>query len=130
MNSYCACGNRIEHCSEDDLITCMNCGIVHGRTLLTDVTHSSYTQSFSKTLVVMYSRSKRFKNMLEQIVCARYSQSDETVLRTIGNKKFETINELLLFMKTMNCRDKRYNSIHLLAKHCVKKKKKLQILKK
>ncbi len=104
---------------EGQLVVCVNCGLVRGCYLSLTRACSSYQQRYQTVMTPTYSRGKRFKAMMNQVVTARFSESDVPVLEKLSGQTFENVDKLLVFLKTLKCRDKRYNSLHLFAKlHC------------
>ncbi len=115
---YCRCNDPVIRLTNEHTEVCINCG-VEKRVLLLEPINISYSQSMSvnATQNTMYSRSKRFASMLDQIVLGSWCQSDEKMVDHLKTSpKFKTVKDMMTVMKTSKLRDKRYSSIHYFSR--------------
>ena len=67
-----------------------------------------------------YSRFKRFSKILDAVLCPTPSHADNLMVEHLFGHKFDTMHELIVFMKESQIRDKRYTSLHFFNRLCVR----------
>ena len=60
----------------------------------------------------VYSRSKRFENLLDSVLYPVFSNKDTQMYKLLEQKRFATVPDLVAFMRATSLLDKRFNSIH------------------
>ena len=63
-----------------------------------------------------YSKLKRFSKILDGVLYPTPATADGKMLKHISLRKYDSLDELRIAMKSADLRDKRYTSIHLFAK--------------
>ena len=112
----CACPEI--RCTDEHTEVCFKCGAEQWPIRLEQI-NISYEQSMGvcRSQNVVYSRTKRFETMLDQVVMGSSCQSDSKMVEHLRRlKRFRTVSDLMAAMKTSRLRDKRYCSLHFFAK--------------
>ena len=92
-------------------LICTNCG--HVEDALVNRDYHSCRDALHQCV---YSRSKRFENLLDSVLYPVFSNKDTQMYKLLETKTFGTVANLIDFMRTTKLLDKRFNSIHLFAK--------------
>ena len=105
------CHVRLIH--ETSTIVCPICGIeTQFLSMLPE--YSSYQQSHAVCPVQSYDRSRRFLNILDQVVTGQRTKSDDRMIEHLSQSApYHDIHQIISAMKKSSLRDKRYNCIHL-----------------
>ena len=114
----CSCGEQKIY--ESNKTICTHCGLE--QPLLEN--HDTY-ESFEDVYTCVYSRRKRFENLVDSVLFPAFHQKDVPVYATLKDKKFKTVDELVHHMKHTPLKDKRFCSTHLFATLTVKNHAKL-----
>mgnify|MGYP003710388131 CR=1 FL=1 len=103
--------------TQESHIVCQDCGAVL-RHFFSCEHMVGYEQWKMCPMTIQYTRVKRFETLLDNVVLGLENRLDYKVLQWIGNTqlKFENKSAILLFLKTIPFTDKRYCSLHLLAR--------------
>lgn len=104
----CTCGEQMIY--ESNKMICTNCGLE--QPLLENHDHH---ESFEDVYTCVYSRRKRFENLVDSILFPAFHQKDNPVYATLKDKTFKTVDELVDHMKHTQLKDKRFCSTHLFA---------------
>ena len=94
-------------------VVCVCCGIERGVPLT--IVQSQPVRDMCP-FPTGYSKLKRFTKILDCVLFPTPTTADEQMLSYLHNRKFDSLEKLLLAMKHGKMRDKRYTSIHLLTK--------------
>ena len=94
---------------------CSECGVVQKT-----VYFVSSINTFNDPIqICFYQRKKRFEKILDQITLPRIENKDIPVYKKLDGNLFDTVDDLKLFIKSLNVQDKRYHSLHAFAKRFV-----------
>ena len=109
---YCPISVLIE---DNGCLLCSGCGVVLR-------SHYQYTTSLSNhsepLQLCMYQRKKRFMDILTKIIFPSIDNKDAPVYKELNkHKPYKTIADITAAMKGINCKDKRYCSLHAFCKH-------------
>ena len=88
--------------------------------------NNDHHTSFEDVYTCVYSRRKRFENLVDSIFFPSFHEKDAPVFSTLKDKKFKSVDELVNFMKRTPLKDKRFCSVHLFSILTVQKHTKLQ----
>ena len=109
------------HCEEGQEVStfhgstvCDTCGREKPPELVTSLTPRDW---ITEPIMHIYSRKKRFKNLLESLLWPAFSQKDNRMVKYLYQfAPFATKKDLLAQIKRSTLSDKRYSSIHFLCK--------------
>ena len=104
----CDCGAPLVH--EKTCYICTECGL---ETKLLE--NRDYHSSYENIHTCVYSRRKRFENLVDSVLYPSFHTKDEPVYEILKDCTFRTVHELIQFMRTLPLKDKRFCSIHLFA---------------
>ena len=114
----CSCGEQFvyEGCHK----ICTSCGLQQPL-----LENHDYHESYEDVNTCVYSRRKRFENLVDSVLFPAFHQKDVPVYKILKDKTFINIDELVTFMRHTPLKDKRFCSIHLFATLTVQKHDKL-----
>lgn len=97
----------------DGFLTCTLCGTI------LDMRHEflNGVENYIEPLqMCVYRRSKRFRDMLRKLVYPYPEQKDQPILEFFLKQQYDTIQDLIVALKSSGIKDKRYQSIHVFGK--------------
>lgn len=103
--------------SDYNTMCCLDCGRERNAPL--SITQRSKPQDMTP-FPYGYSRFKRFSKILDAVLCPTPSCGDTLMLQHLYGHRFDTMVELIGFMKESQIRDKRYTSLHFFNRLCVR----------
>jgi len=105
------------HTTPYHTLVCIECGIERVQSFEVTEATTSFTQSYGWHGVGLYSRSKRFGQMLDQCILGLANSVDEPMLRYLSTyPSFPNTKSLLSVLRTAPLKDKRYCSLHLFSR--------------
>ena len=115
---HCGAGGNNIIFTYEHTHVCTRCGVETRAPLTCTYANVGYQQSFHPHPVMdnTYSRVKRFMTILDNVVVAAASISDNKMLEYLDKTRGVAtwcFDDVLSAMKTSTLRDKRYNSLHL-----------------
>ena len=110
----CSCERGLSVYSTRHTTICNTCG--YEKTVPYDLTQQHF--DWTKTPVMTcYSRKKRFAKLFDATIAPHGEPNDTQMLKYLSSKnKAGSVDQLLQMVKRSSLRDKRYGSLHLLAK--------------
>ena len=112
----CTCGINLLQTEESSLV-CPSCGIE--RRVLAPCTYLNCGfQMRHSPFMSGYSRSKRFKQMVEMLLFPASSNADQKALRILFEQKstIKCLGHIIHLLTTSKLQDKRFCSLHLFSK--------------
>ena len=98
-------------CRDGCVLICQMCGSEKRHLVPTSTVYSDVLYQ------CVYSRKKRFESLFNSVVTPHFDKRDEEVFKALEGKKFKTTAEIIPALKKLCVRDKRFCSIHLMARH-------------
>ena len=104
----CDCDAPLVH--EKTCCICTECGL---QTNLLE--NRDYHSSYEDVHTCVYSRKKRFENLVDSVLYPSFHAKDTWVYAILKDSKFKTVPELVQCMRSLPLKDKRFCSVHLFA---------------